>query len=92
MDLTTTLASFGVRDLAWLGTLLVSVSLAYGRLRSEIRHLDDTKAERDELVQLNEELRSQLGEIQTSLARLETALVNLNPTLQFELKRQHRRI
>ncbi len=63
-----------LRDLVMVGSLLVTVALAYGRLRSEIRHLEDTKAGRRELGLLSETVRATLTEIRTSLARLEESL------------------
>ncbi|MDP8208291.1 MAG: hypothetical protein P9L92_16615 [Candidatus Electryonea clarkiae] len=69
---------FTIRELIWLGTLIVTVSLSYSKLRSEIRHLEDTKAGRRELDSLSIELRSMLTEISTAIARLEVAIRN-NP-------------
>ncbi|MBD3166393.1 hypothetical protein GF324_07335 [bacterium] len=62
------------RDVLWLLSLVVTIVLAYGRVRGEIRHLDDTKADQRELVHLGEELRGTLAEIRTSLVRLEANL------------------
>ncbi len=62
------------RDFIWIGSLLVTVALSYGKLKSEIRHLDDTKAEQRDVARLGEELRAQLGQISTSLARLEESI------------------
>ncbi len=64
---------FTLKDLIWLGTLLVSVSLAFGKLRSEIRHLDDIKSDRIEVQIFSEEIRDRLSVIATSLARVEEA-------------------
>ncbi len=69
-----TLIDITLRDIIMIGSLLVSVALAYGRLRSEIRHLEDTKAGRRELSLLSENVRATLTEIRTSLARLEEGL------------------
>ncbi len=66
--------SLTLRDLAWLASLLVTVALAYGRLKGDIRHLEDTKANRQELVRISEELRKMLTDIRTSLARLEETI------------------
>ena len=63
-----------LRDLLWFGSLLVSVVLAYSRLHTEIRHLQDVKAERAEVQRLVDHLRDTLAEIRTSLVRLEAAL------------------
>ncbi|HEB84751.1 MAG TPA: hypothetical protein ENI92_07070 [Bacteroidetes bacterium] len=68
------MVSFALRDLVWFGVLLVSLALAYGRLRAEIRHLEDTKAEQRDLGRLSDELRGMLTEIRTAIARLEEAL------------------
>ncbi len=66
--------SLTLRDLAWFASLLVTVALAYGRLKGDIRHLEDTKANRQELVRISEELREMLTDIRTSLARLEETI------------------
>jgi hypothetical protein len=63
-----------LRDVVWFASLLVMVALAYGRLRSETRHLEDIKADRRELQNLGDEIRGWFGEIRTSLARMEEAL------------------
>ena len=65
---------FTIRELVWLISLVVTVSLSYAKLKSEIRHLDDVKAGRRELDSLSIELRSMLTEIRTAIARLEVAL------------------
>ncbi|MFH0881654.1 MAG: hypothetical protein V2A56_01610 [bacterium] len=62
-----------LRDLIYFGSLVVTVSLAFGRLRSDLRHLDDVKANRSEVEQFGLEIRARLADIQTSLARLEQA-------------------
>ena len=69
-----TTISLTLRDILWFGSLLVSVVLAYARLHSEIRHLQDVKAERAEVQRIVDHLRDSLAQIQTSLARLEAAL------------------
>lgn len=71
-----TLFQLGVRiqDLVILTASLISVALAYGRLKSEIRHLEDTKVDHREMQLLTDELRGSLGDIRTSLARLEESL------------------
>ena len=62
------------RDLVYFGALAVSVALSFGKLRSDLRHLDDVKADRSEVEQLGLEIRARLADIQTSLARLEQAV------------------
>jgi hypothetical protein len=62
--------TISLRDLIYFGSLAVTVSLAFGRLRSDLRHLDDVKADRSEVEQLGLEIRARLADIQTSLARL----------------------
>lgn len=59
--------SFNVADIVVLLSALVSVGGAFFKLKSEVRHLDDTKAERSELEPL-------LSEIRISLARIEEQL------------------
>lgn len=66
----------GARDLGYLGALVVSIALSHGRVRSDVRHLDDVKADRHEMEQLGRELRSRLADIMTSLARLEQSMRN----------------
>jgi hypothetical protein len=66
--------SFTLRDLIWLATLLVTLALAYSRIRSELRHLDDTKTERAELHMFTDDLRSRLEDIRMSVTRMEEAL------------------
>jgi len=63
-----------LRDLAYFGSLAVTVTLAFGKLRSDLRHLEDVKADRSEVEQLGLEIRARLSDIQTSLARLEQAM------------------
>lgn len=63
--------AMGAKDLAYLGALVVSIALSYGRMRSDTRHLDDVKADRHEVEQLGIEIRQRLADIMTSLARLE---------------------
>jgi hypothetical protein len=67
-----------LKDVLWLGSLLVSVALAFGRLRSEIRHLDDVKSDRLEVQIFSEEIRDRLSVIATSLARVEESTNNWN--------------
>ena len=69
---------FTIRDLILAGTILITVSLSYARLKSEIRHLEDTKAERREVMLLVEDLRRTLADIRTSLARLEEAVRSIS--------------
>ena len=69
-----TTISLTLRDLLWFGSLVVSIVLAYARLHSEIRHLQDVKAERAEVQRIVDGLRDTLAEIRTSLVRLEAAL------------------
>ena len=71
-----------LRDFLWLGCLVVSVALAFGRLRLDIRHLEDIKADRDEMVRLSNDIYAILSEIRSTLARLEES-VRLHK-LQFE--------
>ncbi len=66
--------SFTIRDFIWIGSLVVTVALAYGRLRQELRHLEDTKADRKEVVVLSNELQTMLSDIRATLARLEEAI------------------
>jgi len=68
------LISFTIRDFIWIGSLVVTVALAYGRLRQELRHLEDTKADRKEVVVLSNELQTMLSDIRATLARLEEAI------------------
>lgn len=63
-----------LRDLIWAISLIVSVAVSYGKIRSELRHLEDTKAERSELQKLGEEMRDWFTEIRTGLARVEEAV------------------
>ena len=69
-----TTLSLTLRDLLWFGSLLVTVVLAYARLHTEIRHLQDVKAERIEVQRIVDQLRDTLADIRTSLVRLEAAL------------------
>ncbi len=62
--------TFTLRDLLWFSSLIVSIALAYGKLRQEIRHLDDTKAERKELDKLSQEIRSMISEVRMDITRL----------------------
>jgi hypothetical protein len=66
--------SLTFRDILYFGALLVSIALSYGRLRSDIRHLDDIKADRRELELLGAEIRQRLADILTSLARVEQSI------------------
>ncbi len=62
--------TFTLRDLLWFSSLLVSLALAFGKLRQEIRHLDDTKAERKELDKLSQEIRLMIAEVRMDITRL----------------------
>lgn len=68
--------NLSLRDFVWLVSLVVTVSLAYGRIRIELRHLDDTKAEREEVNLMGNEIRSALSDIRSTLSRLEEAIRN----------------
>ncbi|MBZ0266160.1 hypothetical protein K8I28_16000 [bacterium] len=68
------LISLTLRDLIWLASLLITVALAYARLHSELRHLEDVKASRHEVNTIVTELRSSLSQILSTLARLEENL------------------
>ncbi|MBS1260823.1 MAG: hypothetical protein MAG453_00139 [Calditrichaeota bacterium] len=71
--------SITIRDLVWLGTLFVTLALAYARVKSELRHLDDVKAERSEVQSIAGEIRSRLEEIGTSVTRVEEAIRRIFP-------------
>ncbi|GBE30372.1 hypothetical protein BMS3Bbin04_01405 [bacterium BMS3Bbin04] len=66
--------SLTIRDIIWFGSLVVTVMLAYSRIRIELRHLDDTKTDRAELHLLTDDLRSRLEDIRMSVTRMEEAL------------------
>ena len=59
-----------IRDMVYVVVVLVTVALSYGRLRSEVRHLEDVKAERRELDQLSKEIRGMISEVRMDIARL----------------------
>jgi len=69
--------SLALRDIIWFASLLVSITLAYGKLKSELRHLDDIKSDKKELQSLSQEIRQTLSEIQTTVARIEVVIKNL---------------
>lgn len=59
-----------LKDLIWLGSLLITVVLSYGKIQSDIRHLKDIKADRRELDQLSKEIRAMIAEVRMDIARL----------------------
>jgi len=72
--------SLTLRDMIYFGSLIVSLTLGYGKMRSEIRHLEDVKADRSEVQRLAVEIRQRLADIQTSLVRLEQNTRQHKPT------------
>ena len=67
-----------IRDLIYVGVMLVTVALSYGKLRSEVRHLEDVKAERRELDQLSKEIRGMISEVRMDIARLAETVTYAN--------------
>ncbi len=63
-----------IRDLIWFASLIGTLTLTYGRIRNELRHLDDTKSSRAEMQTFTEDLRSRLEDIRMSVTRVEEAL------------------
>ena len=65
---------FSLREIVMLGTMLVTIALSYARLKSEIRHLKDIKADRREVDQLSKEIRTMIAEVRMDIARLAETL------------------
>jgi len=66
--------SLTIRDFVWFASLLVTLALAYGKLKSEVRHLNDVKAEKKEVQTLGNEIRQRLYEIQMTVVRIEEVI------------------
>jgi hypothetical protein len=63
------------KDAIYIGILLVSVMAAFWRLKMDLKHLDDTKADREWARGLESRIYNELHGIQLSVTRIETMLM-----------------
>ena len=63
------------KDAIYLGILLVSLVAAFWRLKMDLRHLDDTKVDREWARGLETRIYNELHGIQLSVTRIETILM-----------------
>ena len=63
------------KDAIYLGILLVTLVAAFWRLKMDLRHLDDTKVDREWARGLETRIYNELHGIQISVTRIETLLM-----------------
>jgi len=63
------------KDALYMGILLVTVVAAFWRLKMDLKHLEDTKVDREWARGLETRIYNELHGIQLSVTRIETILM-----------------
>ncbi len=63
------------KDAIYIGILLVAIVAAFWRLKMDLKHLDDIKADREWARGLESRIYNELHGIQLSVTRIETMLL-----------------
>ena len=63
------------KDAIYIGILLVAIVAAFWRVKMELKHLDDIKADREWARGLESRIYNELHGIQLSVTRIETLLM-----------------
>lgn len=63
------------KDAIYIGILLVAIVAAFWRLKMDLKHLDDIKADREWARGLESRIYHELHGIQLSVTRIETMLM-----------------
>lgn len=63
------------KDAVYIGILLVAIVAAFWRVKMDLKHLDDIKADREWARGLESRIYNELHGIQLSVTRIETLLM-----------------